>query len=571
MKLSQTRWQTYKDNPADAEIPSHQLMLRAGLMHKSGAGLYNLLPFGLKVIKKIEKIVREEHDKAGCLEILMTVVTPGELWQESGRWQAMGGEMVKMKDKGGRDLCISPTNEEAVTDIFRRLIKSYKDLPVTYYQINTKFRDEIRPRFGLMRGREFIMKDAYSFHENKACLEKVYFQLYNVYCSILNRIGADYKVVEADAGAMASSDQKTHEFQVLANSGEDLLVYNDGYAANIEKAKTKRILADFDLKGGTPEKIATPNVGKIEEICQLLGVKPHLTLKTLALMGVKGGQARPVLVVLLGDDELNETKIKNLLNADHVLPATEAELESLKCVKGFIGPFGHPQEMHTVFDAAINLDAFYIVGANQKDFHLKNFRPSRDSKNYEVSDLRKTKEGDLALSNNLPIKITRGIEVGHIFQLGDKYTKSMGVTVLDKNGKGVVPLMGCYGIGVTRLAAAVIEQNHDEKGIVWPEAIAPFKVHAVLIGRTEEFRTKALNAYEEIRAHGIEILIDDRDVGPGFKFKDAELLGCPWQLTLGEREFGETGKFKLTNRKTGQATEISPENVAQEIERVTKQ
>ncbi|OFZ14118.1 MAG: proline--tRNA ligase [Bdellovibrionales bacterium GWA2_49_15] len=570
MKLSQIRWQTYKDNPADAEIPSHQLMLRAGLIHKAGAGIYNLLPFGLKVVKKIEQIIREEHDKAGCLEVLMSVITPGELWQESGRWQAMGGEMVKMKDKGGRDLCISPTNEEAVTDIFRRLIKSYKDLPITYYQINTKFRDEIRPRFGLMRGREFIMKDAYSFHENKGCLEKTYFQLYNVYCSILNRIGADYKVVEADAGAMASSDQKTHEFQLLAKSGEDLLVFNESYAANIEKAKTKRVLSDFNLKGGAAEKVSTPNVGKIEEVCQLLGVQSHETLKTLALMGVKGSQTRPVLVVLLGDDELNETKVKNLLNADHVLPATEIELESLKCVKGFIGPFGHPEEMQTIFDSAVNLDAFYVVGANQKDFHLRNFSPKRDAKNFEIGDVRKTKDGDLALSNNLPVQITRGIEVGHIFQLGDKYTKAMGVTVLDKNGKAVVPLMGCYGIGVTRLAAAVIEQNNDEKGIIWPLAIAPFKVHAILIGRSEEFRNKALKIYDQLREHGIEILIDDRDVGPGFKFKDADLLGCPWQLTLGEREFGETGKFKLTSRKTGQMIESSPENLLAEIERVIK-
>ncbi|MEK6625952.1 MAG: proline--tRNA ligase [Bdellovibrionota bacterium] len=570
MRLSQVRWQTYKDNPADAEIPSHQLMLRAGLIHKAGAGIYNLLPFGLKVVKKIEQIVREEHDKVGCLEVLMSVITPGELWQESGRWQAMGGEMVKMKDKGGRDLCISPTNEEAITDIFRRMIKSYKDLPITYYQINTKFRDEIRPRFGLMRGREFIMKDAYSFHENKSCLEKTYFQLYNVYLSILNRIGAEYKVVEADAGAMASSDQKTHEFQLLAKSGEDLLVYNESYAANIEKAKTKRAINDFNLKGGLVEKVSTPNVGKIEEVCQLLGVNPSETLKTLAYMGVKGNDIRPVLVVLLGDDELAETKIKNLLNAEHVLPATESELESLKCVKGFIGPFGHSSEIHTIFDSAVNLDAFYVVGANQKDFHLKNFSPKRDAHNFEIADVRKTREGDLALNNNLPVQITRGIEVGHIFQLGDKYTKAMGVTILDRNGKAVVPLMGCYGIGVTRLAAAVIEQNNDEKGIIWPEAIAPFKVHAVLIGRSDEFRNKALKIYEQIQDHGIEILIDDRDVGPGFKFKDADLLGCPWQLTLGEREFGETGKFKLTNRKTGLISDCLPENLIAELERVIK-
>jgi len=562
MKLSKVFWQTYKDNPADAEIPSHQLMLRAGLMHKAGAGLYNFLPFGLRIVKKIEKIIREEHDKAGCQEVLMTVVTPGELWQESGRWQAMGGEMVKMKDKAHRDLCISPTNEEAITDIFRSLIKSYKDLPVIYYQINTKFRDEIRPRFGLMRGREFIMKDAYSFHETKDCLEKTYFDLYNVYCSILNRIGVSYKVVEADAGAMASPDQKTHEFQLIAKNGEDVLVYNEGYGANIEKARTIRSDVKPKLNGGTAKETPTPQTSTIEAVSKLLNVATDQTMKTLVIHAIKGQESKLVLLCLLGDDTLNETKAKNFINADHIVAASDDQIASAGLVKGFIGPHGHGDQIQVVFDSAINLEAFYIVGANKKDFHLVDFQPKRDCKKVETADLRLAKEGDLSVANKMPVKVCKGIEVGHIFQLGDKYTKSMKVKVLDRNGKTATPLMGCYGIGVTRIAAAVIEQNHDEKGMIWPPSIAPFKFHAVLIGRDEKFRQKCLNIYDLLIKEGHEVLIDDRDVGPGFKFKDADLLGCPYQIIFGEKEFNETSKFKIVKRKDGTISEIEEANLS---------
>jgi prolyl-tRNA synthetase len=555
MKLSQTSWTTFKENPADAEIASHQLMIRAGLIHKSGAGIYNLMPFGLKVVRNIEKIIREELDKIGCQELLMTVITPGELWQKSGRWEAYGDDMLKMKDKGGRDLCVSPTNEETVTTIFQKNIKSYKNLPVTYYQINTKFRDEIRPRFGLMRGREFIMKDAYSFHMDWKCLDKTYEKIKQAYINIFERLGLKHVVVDADAGAMASSEQKTHEFQVVADSGEDQIVHSKNMAANIEKAFTFRKLSNVNKEISAVSEVSTPGKRTIEDVSKFLTKEKHTLIKSMVYFVVKSNETFPVMVCLLGDDELNEVQLKAFYKADRVLLATDEDLKKLGLIKGFIGPL-NSNLSEIVFDNHVDESCSYTVGANKVDYHINNFNLKRDIANSKKHHLRLAKVGDLDQKGE-PISITRGIEVGHIFQLGDKYTKSMEVKIPGEKGGLETPIMGCYGIGVTRLAAAVIEQSHDDKGIIWPESISPYKYHMIIIGRDSEFLSQATKVYESLSERNISIVLDDRDLGPGFKFKDADLLGCPYQLVMGERDFKESGKIKLVNRRSGHTSEVA--------------
>lgn len=572
MKLSRGFWQTYKETPADAEIPSHRLMMRAGLIHKVGAGLYNYLPMGYRTIRKVEQIVREEMDRADCHELLMTVVTPGELWQESGRWDAMGGEMLTFKDKAERDLCISPTNEETVTDIFRKTVKSYKELPVSLYQINTKFRDEIRPRFGLMRGREFTMKDAYSFHMDKACLDQVYQDLYDAYSRCFNRMGLDFTVVEADAGAMATSDSKTHEFQVIADTGEDQIIYcaETGYAANIEKAQTKRAPTDQQKNAGAVEEVATPKMQTIEDVCAFLKRPEYQSLKSLVYKGIFGQKEGFYLVMLLGDDQLNEVKLKGYLKCDHLAPATEGELATLGLLKGFIGPYQLQAKMRIIFDGAIEDDSAYVVGANKVDTHLINMTPGRDLEKVEKADLRLAAAGDLTVDGKGKVAIRRGIEVGHIFQLGDKYTKALGVKILDKNGKLATPLMGCYGIGITRVAAAAIEQNHDEKGIIWPKAIAPYHVYFALIAKEKEVIELGEKVYQDLLAAGVEIVYDDRNAGPGFKFKDADLLGLPLQLVLGERDYKEKKTLEIKVRRTGESFEVTVDQILPKIQELLK-
>jgi prolyl-tRNA synthetase len=563
MKLSNGFWHTYKENPADAEIPSHQLMMRAGLIHKAAAGIYNLLPIGHRVVRKVEQIVREEMDRAGCFEVLMAVVTPGELWKETGRWDKMSGEMLKFKDKGDRYLCISPTNEEAVTDIFRKSVRSYKELPVTLYQINTKFRDEIRPRFGVMRGREFIMKDAYSFHIDKSCLDTVYDNLYRAYESCLDRIGLEFTVVEADAGTMGSAESKTHEFQALADTGEDAIIFSSdtGYAANIEKAQTKRSDIEFDKEKQELTLVDTPEKKTIQEVCDFLKKPQYHSLKSLVYTAACDDDEEIVMVMLLGDDELNEVKLKNLLNADQLLPTRDNLLEKMELKKGYIGPVGLKDPMRIIFDESIDLDSFYTVGANQFDKHKNGFCPKRDLEDYQMSDLRLAKKGDLTLDGKGKVDIRRGIEVGHIFQLGDIYSKSMGATVLGPNGKTVNPLMGCYGMGITRIVGAVIEQSHDEKGIIWPKNISPYQVHFVQIAKSDEYKAKAEEIYLELTRSGLEVIFDDRKAGPGFKFKDAELLGVPLMLTLGERDFKESGCLEITERNSGNKHSVKPEEL----------
>lgn len=567
MKLSQGFWQTYKEVPADAEIPSHQLMIRAGMILKSGAGLYNYLPMGLRSIRKVEKIIREELDKIGAHEITMPVVTPGELWQETGRWDKMGDLMLRFKDKKGSDLCISPTNEEAVTDIFRKTVKSYKQLPVTLYQINTKFRDEIRPRFGLMRGREFTMKDAYSFHLDKASLDEGYQAIYDAYTAIFTRFGLEFIPVEADGGAMASSDSKTHEFQVVANAGEDLIIYSQEaqYAANVEKAQTLRAPTIFDLENKSVEEVLTPGKQTIEEVCTFLNSKQEHSLKSLVYKAITGEKEELILALVLGDDSLNDIKLNNYLKCDHLAPLTEEELKTQKLWKGYIGPMGLEGQLRVIFDSNVNLDAFYVVGGNKKDTHLKGYSPKRDTQKIEQVDLRMAKAGDLTLDRKHTVVEKRGIEVGHVFQLGDKYTKEMKVGVLDQNGKLATPLMGCYGIGVTRVVAAAIEQNYDANGIVWPKSIAPYDIYFATIIKDPELQKVADNLYKEMQKNGIEVVYDDRNVGPGNKFKDSDLLGLPYRVVLGERDFAASGELEIIERKTGTITKVAKEKLIETL------
>lgn len=571
MKLSKGFWQTYKEVPNDAEIASHQLMIRAGLIHKSGAGLYNYLPMGLRSIRKVENIIREELNKKGCFEITMSVVTPGELWQETGRWDKMGGLMLRFKDKKDSDLCISPTNEEAVTDIFRKTIKSYKQLPVNLYQINTKFRDEIRPRFGLMRGREFTMKDAYSFHMDKACLDRGYQDMYDAYTAIFTRLGLEFIPVEADGGAMATSDSKTHEFQVVADSGEDLIIYSKeaGYAANIEKAQTIRAKIEFNMNSANLTEVETPKKFTIEDVCAFLNCPQHHSLKSMIYKAIIGDKEEFIIAMLLGDDSLNEIKLQAYLKADHLVAATDEELKALNLQKGFIGPVGITN-LRIVFDKAINHDAFYTIGANKKDYHLSGFNPKRDMKEITTADLRLSRSGDLTLDGKHVVTEKRGIEVGHVFQLGDKYTKDMKVGILDQNGKLSTPLMGCYGIGVTRVVAAAIEQNHDANGIVWPKAIAPYQVYFATIVKTEQYENEANTIYDELVNAGFEVVYDDRNVGPGVKFKDSDLLGLPYRVVLGERDYSASGELELVDRKTGTVSKIKRDQLISTLKELLK-
>lgn len=570
MILSKGFWQTYKEVPADATIASHQLMMRAGLIHKSAAGLYNYLPMGYRSIRKVEQIVREEMDKAGCYEMLMSVVTPGDLWQETGRWDKMGGEMLKFKDKADRDLCISPTNEEAITDVFRKTIKSYKDLPLSLYQINTKFRDEIRPRFGLMRGREFIMKDAYTFHATKECLDKVYDRMYEAYENVFNRLGLEFSAVVADGGAMADGDAKTHEFQVIADSGEDAIIYSNeaNYAANIETAKTIRKVESASKTGDMTE-VSTPEKGTIKDVCDFLGKNEYHSIKSLVYKAKNEDEEKFVLLLLLGDDELNELKLEKQYPGYDIIAASDEELKSLGLTKGFIGPVGITN-LDIIFDSQVDLDGAYVVGANKVDFHLENFVANEQLKDIVTADLRLACSGDYTVDGKHQVELKRGIEVGHIFQLGDKYTKGMDATILDQNGKAMSPLMGCYGIGVTRLVAAAIEQNHDENGIIWPAAIAPYNVQFVAICKSEEYKEKANDLYKEIVNSGLEVVYDDRKAGPGFKFKDADLLGLPLQIVLGERDHKEDGQLEIRIRRTGEKIKVAQEDLLTKVNELLK-
>lgn len=565
MRQSQLLIPTMKETPADAEVASHQLMLRAGLIRQLASGLYSWLPLGVRVLHKIEAIVREELNASAAQEILMPVVQPAELWEESGRWDKMGPEMLRMQDRHERAFCLGPTHEEVVTDIFRSEVQSYKNLPCNFYQIQTKFRDERRPRFGVMRSREFIMKDGYSFHADQASFDATYQAMYDCYSRIFTRMGIDFRAVEADTGAIGGAN--SHEFHALAAAGEDVIAYaSEGtYAANLEKARAAAP-GPRPAASATLEKVATPGQKTIADIASFLNVAVESTVKTLLVAGVddEGAPGRPVALVLRGDHELNEIKAGKLAGVAAPLRfITDAEIEAATgCETGSLGPVGLAIEMYVDQEAAALAD--FVCGANDTGFHLTGTNWDRDQvlDAARVADLRNVVEGDSAPDGAGTLKFLRGIEVGHIFQLGTTYSQAMSASVLGSDGRQLTPIMGCYGLGVTRVAAAVIEQSHDDDGIIWPEPLAPFRLHILALnyGKSEAVRAAADELHAAATAQGIETLLDDRDDRPGAKFADADLLGLPHRIVIGDRGLKE-GNVEYRTRDNRDASAVPLDSV----------
>lgn len=549
MQASRYLIATQKETPADAEIISHQMMLRAGMIRKLASGLYTWLPLGLRVLRKVERIVREEMDKSGAQEVLMPAIQPSELWQESGRWEQYGGELLRLQDRHGRDFCFGPTHEEVITDMVRNELKSYKELPANFYQIQTKFRDERRPRFGVMRAREFIMKDAYSFHVSKDSLNETYQVMHRTYCSIFDRLGLDYRPVEADSGAIGGS--ASHEFHVLASSGEDAIVFSTGsdYAANIEKAVALPPQGERPAPAADMTEVATPDQRTIESIARFLDIDATATVKTLLVKAEEDedGNSGLVALILRGDHSLNEIKAENLAGiAEPLTMATDEEIEqAIGCKPGSIGPVKLPIPVIVDHSAAHLAD--FVCGANKEGVHLTGVNWERDLPLARVEDLRNVVEGDLSPDGKGSLEIRRGIEVGHIFKLGNKYSTAMNATVLDENGKASVLEMGCYGIGVSRIVAASIEQNHDDRGIIWPGAIAPFEVAIVTLNghKSPAVQEAGERLYAQLKQAGFDVLLDDRKERPGVKFADIELIGIPHRFVVSERGLeAETLEYK---------------------------
>jgi len=533
MRTTRLLLATLKETPADAEVISHQLMLRAGMIRKLAAGLYTWLPLGLRVLRKVEKIIREEMDQAGAQEVLMPAIQPAELWQESGRWEQYGPELLRLKDRHDREFCFGPTHEEIITDLIRREIRSYKQLPANFYQIQTKFRDEIRPRFGIMRAREFLMKDAYSFHLDQNSLQETYDLMYETYNRIFKRLGLKFRAVLADTGNIGGS--RSHEFHVLAESGEDAIAYSTTghYAANVEMVEAPPPLGERPKPTTAMALVNTPNQQTIEQVSQFLKVKPSQCIKTLLVNGNKG----LVALVLRGDQTLNiikATKHPQIANP-LTFAAPEKVKEVLGCNIGSLGPIGLTLPIIVDHSAAHLAD--FVGGANKDGQHLVGVNWGRDLPEPQVFDLRNVEAGDPSPDGQGILSIARGIEVGHIFQLGDKYSRAMQANILDEEGKAIILTMGCYGIGVSRIVAAAIEQNHDDQGIIWPSAIAPFNVALLPMNmhKSQRLRDAVVNLYEQLQAAGIEVLFDDRKERPGVMFADMELIGIPHRLVLGER------------------------------------
>lgn len=552
MRASQCFLPTLKETPNDAEIASHQLMLRAGMIRKLGSGLYTWLPLGLKVLRKVERIVRDEMNRSGALEVLMPAVQPAELWQETGRWETFGGQLLTMKDSNDRDYCFGPTHEEVITDLMRNELQSYKQLPINLYQIQTKFRDEIRPRFGVMRAREFIMKDAYSFHLHQECLQRTYDIMYQTYSCIFDKLGLQYRAVEADTGAIGGA--VSHEFQVLADSGEDLIFYSDkgNYAANIEQA-TSLIPEKVTVTSQTSmEKISTPQQKTIAEVAEFLKIDEAQTIKTLI---VKGIEQPLVALVLKGNDDLNEVKAaKHPLVQSPLQFADEVTiLRALGAPIGSIGPVN--LNIPIIADHHVLAMSEFVCGANQEGHHYRNVVWDRDTKYQEAYDLRNVKEGDISPDGQGKLRGCRGIEVGHIFQLGGKYAQAMNAAVINEEGSLQTMLMGCYGLGISRVVAAAIEQHHDEKGIIWPDSIAPFQLVIIPINaaRCIEVKEEADKLYQQLITLGLDVLLDDRNERPGVLFADNELIGIPHRLVIGERNLAQG----LVEYKARNGTEVS--------------
>ncbi len=545
MRMSKLHVPTLKEDPADAEVISHRLMLRAGMIRKLTAGVYSYLPLGYRSLRKVEQIVREEMDASGAQEVFLPMVQPAELWRESGRWDYYGTELLRFKDRHERECCLGPTHEEVITDLVRRDVRSYRDLPLNLYQIQTKFRDEIRPRFGLMRGREFVMKDAYSFDATEEGAEAAYLIMRDAYERIFKRCGLQFRAVEADSGPIGGSF--SHEFMVLANTGEDIVVSCDScdYAANLEKAEIKPCSPTEKTTGSEPRKVATPSMKTIEEVSQFLGVTPSQLIKTLILRTDKG----PVAVLLRGDHELNDIKVKNYLAASEIELADERLINEITGgPMGFSGPVGL-SGVTILADHAIRGMESAVVGANEKDFHLIDVSPLTGFKVDAYGDFRSALAGDPCPRCQGKLVMSRGIEVGHIFKLGTKYSESMNATFLDPDGKETLMIMGCYGIGVSRTVAAAIEQNHDDDGIIFPPPLAPFSVMITTVGaKSDEIDAAAQSIYEKLWQSGFDTLLDDRNERPGVKFKDADLIGIPVRLTIGKKALAE-GKVELRSRR----------------------
>ncbi len=564
MKSSQFFISTLKEAPAEAELISHQLMLRAGLIKRMASGLYSWMPMGLRVMRKVENIVREEMNNIGSVELLMPAVQPAELWQESGRWDFYGKELLRLKDRHDRDFCVGPTHEEVITDIARKEITSYKQLPVSFFQIQTKFRDEVRPRFGVMRAREFVMKDAYSFHADFASLENTYNDMYGAYCRIFGRLGLNFRPVAADTGSIGGSG--SHEFQVLAACGEDVIAHSDtsDYAANLELAQTLRQQGERAVSTEALTKIHTPNVKSIQALVEFLQVPIEKTVKSIVVEGEEEGSL--VLLLLRGDHEFNDIKAEKLagVKSPLVMASAAAITEAFGANGGSLGPVGFAGKVYADFSVELLSDT--IVGANEDDYHYTGFNFGRDAAEPEFVDLRNVVEGDPSPDGQGHLKLVRGIEVGHVFQLGNKYSEAMKATFLDNNGKSQTMQMGCYGIGVTRIVAAAIEQNFDEKGIVWTKAMAPFSAVIVPMNykKSETVKAAADDLYAQLKAAGVDVLLDDRDERAGVLLADSELLGIPVRIVVGDRGL-KNGEIEYAKRQDSEAVSVALDKVLEQV------
>lgn len=570
MRSSRFMLATLKETPSDAEVISHQLMLRAGMIRKMASGLYNWLPLGLRVLRKVEAIVREEMDKSGAQEVLMPVVQPAELWEESGRWVKYGPELLRIKDRHDRPFCLGPTHEEVITDLVRHELNSYKQLPINLYQIQTKFRDEIRPRFGVMRAREFLMKDAYSFHLTQASLQETYDRMHATYSAIFTRLGLDFRAVMADTGSIGGSN--SHEFHVLAGSGEDAIAFSDAsdYAANIEKAEALPPLQPRPAASKPRTEMATPTQTACDEVAAHLGVPVTSTVKAIAVMVPVEKKIRFTLILLRGDHTLNEIKANKFPGLEGFRLASEEEIvKHLGCKPGFIGPVGIDTSIPVYADHSVAVMADFVCGANKPGFHLGGVNFGRDLPEPTVADLRNVLEGDPSPDGKGKLVIKRGIEVGHIFQLGTKYSEALKAKVLDEQGKEQIMIMGCYGIGVSRIVAAAIEQNHDDRGIIWPAAIAPFQVAMVPINmhKSEAVRRCCEALYAELSTAGIEVLFfDEEKARLGSMLADVELMGIPHRLVIGDKGI-ESGKLEYRHRRAQDNEEIPVNEVVSVLKR----
>ncbi|PCE29420.1 proline--tRNA ligase [Burkholderia ubonensis] len=565
MKASRFFIGTLKEAPADAEIVSHKLMVRAGMIRRVAGGIYNYLPIGLRSIRKVEAIVREEMNRAGAIELLMPAVQPAELWQESGRWEQYGPELLRFKDRKDNEFVIGPTHEEVITDIARNQIRSYRQMPVNFYQIQTKFRDEIRPRFGVMRGREFIMKDAYSFDKDADGLAESYRKMYDAYVRIFTRLGLEFRPVAADSGSIGGNF--SHEFHVIADTGEDAIAYcpTSDFAANIEAAEALPLTPKRAAAAEPMAKVATPGKAKCEAVAELMGIPLERTIKSIVLATDNEGAEPTIwLLMLRGDHDLNEIKASKLPGLKDHRFATEQEIvEWFGTPPGYLGPVGTKKPVKVIADRTVANMSDFVVGANEVDYHIAGVNWGRDLPEPEVADIRNVQKGDPSPDGKGVIDICRGIEVGHVFQLGTKYSEAMGATFIDESGKPQPMLMGCYGVGVTRILGAAIEQNFDDKGIIWPESIAPFEVVLCPMGydRSDAVREATDTLYAELAAAGIDVILDDRGERPGVMFADWELIGVPHRLVIGERGLKE-GKLEYQGRRDTEATLLPADTAA---------